>query len=526
MKKLNKRILLSLLTIGYLLTTSAQNSYGSHDWNPAGEMLSDSSTKNSLIIVDSFNLEILPPSSGVQFYKDGIIFLSSTKKEEKMVPEHLSFGSTEAYYAILLDTALGEHNVFSPTSAFTYPCEALSFSSGNTAMYFTKLSKKDGREKIYEAEYALVGKKPGWVCSVNPLNFCTDNSAFTHPTLSSDGEMMIFASDKSGNLGGMDLFITHKEGDKWSEPKNLGSSINTKDNELYPFLDSENNLYFSSDGLPGFGGFDIFMSKFNGDKWDEPINLSKRINSENDDVAFTVSRKDGKSAFFTSKQKSDKSKMQLYKVSMNGKNGSDDTNLSSVLYNLVLLETGAPHTKKIVSDDKAQTAQAKPDSKIQEVSKVDFQAKQEAKIPDKNLNETAVIKSPVKTTPNPEKNTKPAAVPTVTAEKVKVEPAGVVTPVPVVVAPPPTENKNVVIYRIQFASSSSSKGSYSVTIDGKTYKTFEYFYKGAYRSAMGELKTLNEAKTFQAKCRASGFPQAFAVVFVNNERSLDPALFK
>jgi len=115
----------------------------------------------------------------------------------------------------------------------------------------------------------------GWVIQTSPLDFCTDNSSYTHPTLSSDEKMMIFASDKEGSVGGMDLFISKRVGDKWSPAVNLGKMINTTGNEFFPFLDSENNLFFSSDGLPGFGGYDIFTCKFNGETWEKPENKNQ-----------------------------------------------------------------------------------------------------------------------------------------------------------------------------------------------------------------------------------------------------------
>ena len=86
--------------------------------------------------------------------------------------------------------------------------------------------------------------------------------------------------------------------------------------------------------------------------------------------------------------------------------------------------------------------------------------------------------------------------------------------------------KDGIVYRVQFASSTTSKGSYNITVGGKNYKTREYLYSGAYRSAAGEFKTLAEAMAFQNLMRKSGFAQAFVVAFRNNTRVTDPALFR
>ena len=83
-----------------------------------------------------------------------------------------------------------------------------------------------------------------------------------------------------------------------------------------------------------------------------------------------------------------------------------------------------------------------------------------------------------------------------------------------------------VIYRVQFASTTTPKGSYAITIAGNRYKTWEYFYLGAYRSTAGEFKTLKEAVDFREKLRKAGYPQAFVAAFRNNVRDLDPNLLR
>jgi hypothetical protein len=86
--------------------------------------------------------------------------------------------------------------------------------------------------------------------------------------------------------------------------------------------------------------------------------------------------------------------------------------------------------------------------------------------------------------------------------------------------------KEVVVYRVQFVSNNSKKGSYNISIGGKNYTTWEYFYNGAYRSTVGEFKTIGAANALQKILRQSGYPQAFVVAFTNNVRTMDPALFK
>lgn len=83
-----------------------------------------------------------------------------------------------------------------------------------------------------------------------------------------------------------------------------------------------------------------------------------------------------------------------------------------------------------------------------------------------------------------------------------------------------------VVYRIQFDSSPTKKGSYNISLNGKNYRTWEYLYKGAYRTTVGEFNTLKDANAFLASMRKAGYNQSFVVAFKNNVRSTDPALFK
>ncbi len=444
--------------------------------------------------VDFFNLTILPPSSGVQFYKNGIVFLSLAKKEVKMLPDQLSFGAIEAYYAVSEDTALGNHLVFSPGTSFSYPCESITFSNDFNLMYFTKLSEKDNKEKIYMAKFTSIGKKrQGWQSELLPLEFCTDNASYSHPALSPDGNIMIFASDKKGSFGGMDLFISMKIGEKWSPAENLGNLINTAGNEFFPFLDSDNNLFFSSDGLAGYGGYDIFTCKFNGRDWNKPINLSPRINSVNDDIAFTINPTDGKTAFFTRRKKAEKWEMQLFRVSLDKEVADNNLLTISNIFN-------GKSAIIPVSSDVITAAIAKP---VEEVP-----AKTEKPVVKADTTKAPPLVKPVVNEPVKPKN------PVITEDAVKAVPVS------------SHVNNDIVIYRVQFLASVTPKGKYQIEVNNKSYDTYEYYYKQAYRYTIGKFNTLAPAVELQNTCRKSGYPQAFVIAFKNNVRSLDPALFK
>ncbi|HTA28026.1 MAG TPA: OmpA family protein [Bacteroidia bacterium] len=130
-----------------------------------------------------------------------------------------------------------------------------------------------------------------------------DPSAWnSQPSIASDGQTLYFSSNRPGGMGKCDLYKTIKDasGD-WGPAVNLGPGINTAGNEKSPFIHTDSHtLYFSSDGWPGVGGFDIFYSRMDtSGKWSEPKNIGYPINSNQDEVGFFVST-DGKTGYFCS----------------------------------------------------------------------------------------------------------------------------------------------------------------------------------------------------------------------------------
>lgn len=121
------------------------------------------------------------------------------------------------------------------------------------------------------------------------------------PTISADGRTMIFASARPGGQGGKDLWMSRFINGAWTKPENLGTSINTDSDEGAPFLHYDGKtLYFSSNGHPGYGEQDIFLSRLQPDgTWSKPQNLGKGINSESDEMGLYVDFK-GDRAYFAS----------------------------------------------------------------------------------------------------------------------------------------------------------------------------------------------------------------------------------
>lgn len=171
-----------------------------------------------------------------------------------------------------------------------------------TMLYFTRCrAGKKGKLgcQIYEAPQT----GEGWD---NPslIPIAGDSIIVAHPAISADGLTLYFCSDLPGGFGGLDLWKVTRAGakDSWGEPVNLGGSINTAGNEMFPYSHPDGTLYFSSNGLPGMGGLDIFKAKpeDGGSSW-KVENMRYPVNSPADDFGITVQH-DREEGFFTSRR--------------------------------------------------------------------------------------------------------------------------------------------------------------------------------------------------------------------------------
>ncbi len=142
----------------------------------------------------------------------------------------------------------------------------------------------------------------GWK-NIQELPFNSEEYSTGHPALSSNQNLLFFASDMPGGFGGTDIYVSRFDGGNWSAPINLGSQINSKGNEMFPYIDEKDNLYFSSDGHPGLGELDIFYTQLEGlEQKGRIVNLGSPINSSKDDFGIVA---DGvrQTGYFSSNRK-------------------------------------------------------------------------------------------------------------------------------------------------------------------------------------------------------------------------------
>ncbi len=198
------------------------------------------------------------------------------------------------------------------------------FNKEGFIIYFTRsnfFQKKVGKShedinnlKIFRA--IKVGEKWGQITN---LHFNSDEYSCGHPALSADGKRLYFASDMPGGYGGTDIYVCEKQGKKWGTPKNLGDSINTEGNEMFPHMHKDGTLYYSSTGLFGLGGLDIFMAAPKDSTLSAflpPVNIGSPINSSKDDFAFTISD-DKRDGYLSSNRKGGQGDDDIYYFKLN-----------------------------------------------------------------------------------------------------------------------------------------------------------------------------------------------------------------
>lgn len=180
------------------------------------------------------------------------------------------------------------------------------FSSDGKCMVYTLCSYLDDSYRIRCALYSSQRDKRGRWSKGKPLPDSLNLKGYTHtqPCLAFDStlqkELLYFASDRPAGKGGMDLWYSWQEEGVWQEPVNL-SSLNTMADELTPFFHaSSQTLYFSSDGLPGMGGIDVYsVSRRDSVVWTNPVNLGIPVNSSYDDFYYNL-LPHGKEGLFSS----------------------------------------------------------------------------------------------------------------------------------------------------------------------------------------------------------------------------------
>jgi hypothetical protein len=225
------------------------------------------------------------------FYKNGVVFCSDRGKGIFSYTTSGEVGIMNLYYADTSERSRGKADLLSKDLRTKLNDGPASFNKREDTIYFSRNIFIDGPSEVVSSPrnrlgiFSAIQQEDEWT-RVRALRFNSEWFNITSPCLSPDGMRLYFASDMAEGYGDMDIYYCEWRGDYWDEPVNLGPVINTEGNEAYPLISESGDLIFSSDGHPGIGGKDIFLSSFDGTKWQKPVAFKPPVNSIFDDFGL------------------------------------------------------------------------------------------------------------------------------------------------------------------------------------------------------------------------------------------------
>ena len=205
------------------------------------------------------------------------------------IPANASMNQEDLFYCVKNGNEWTPRMVFPKPITTTGNEGAESISADGKTMIFTLCNAQGGLGSCDIYITYKVGNQ--WI---KPMNIGAPvNSRYweSQPTLSADGRTLYFVSNRQGGQGKKDIWMSKlDDNNKWSNPKNLGPNINTKDEEESPFIHADGTtLYYSSDGLPGMGKKDIFVTKqINDTTWQKPVNLGYPLNTSDKESLLII----------------------------------------------------------------------------------------------------------------------------------------------------------------------------------------------------------------------------------------------
>lgn len=258
------------------------NSY-LYDSLQINQLLSDSSKYNiSYIAVNSEYSDFCP-----LVFNDELYFVSARRNQSF---QNKKFDWDNTYFLDIYKAPLKNFNEVIPVKfsfRTTFHEGPISISKSGTLMFVTRnnlnknkpvLNSKDQVNLQLFYSYFPFSDSSTW----HPFPYNSLNYSCGHPALNDSGNVLYFISDMPGSIGGTDVYVSKLTDGKWSKPKNLGKQINTSGNEMFPNL-YQNKLIYSSNGLMGLGGLDIYSFSLDSVNANNPINFGYPINTNMDD---------------------------------------------------------------------------------------------------------------------------------------------------------------------------------------------------------------------------------------------------
>ena len=262
---------------------------------------------------DLYRVKLLPFSSRVYndfapvVFEDGLIFCSDRKSN--VLIDYKTPDNSRLLNMFMVERKdslkWGSPKILSKELSSVFNEGPSAYNEETKTLFFTRNLSTDKKTKNKENNYGLFYSRYNGTKWVNIRAFEHNDPSYkvAHPSLSSDGQTLYFSSDMPGGYGKSDIYVSRLVRSRWTKPENLGPEINTAGSELYPFILSDEVLYFSSDRAGSKGGLDIFTSAYLTGKWTTPSPLEAPINSNADDFGF-ISNNTASSGYFSSNRNS------------------------------------------------------------------------------------------------------------------------------------------------------------------------------------------------------------------------------
>lgn len=280
---------------------------------------------------DEYINQIMPDGSRMYFTCRGDVIDKQGSREEFIFSSAIIDGEYMPAMPIIIDW----HN--------NKRMGAVSIAPNQRKMYFVGIDFIDsyGRGDIYCSE--LVDNK--WAAPENLGNIVNTSQMESQPCISADGSELYFVR-YSRTYESTDLYYSQFYQGKWTNPKPL-TPANSKGNEMSPFIHPDGNtLYFASDGLPGMGGYDIFMcKKLPRGEWSTPQNLGYPINSEKNEISFVVSS-DGKKGYISTDRDGGLGGYDIYVFDLDEKDAPDTIDMTRFMMRNVMFAVDSPALSK------------------------------------------------------------------------------------------------------------------------------------------------------------------------------------
>lgn len=288
---MKKKFLILAFSLLLFKTAEAQEPIRNKKLDSINDIINKNS-KGLRFILNEVSVNSELSEIGTSFFKNKFIILSNKKRRhyETTVNEDTKTPNNNLYCVNVDSTGNLTFPLLFASAIDSKDNEGtIAFTPDENKVFFTQSTKENPNVyKLYTADLDMKSDK--YWTNITELKLMDDQYSIETPFVSNDGKKLYFSSNIPGGAGGFDLYeVAILENGSLGVPMNLGSKINTKEDEKFPFISNDNNyLFFSSKGHTNMGGFDVFRSSITDDGYHTAFNLGATLNSRKDDLAFVM----------------------------------------------------------------------------------------------------------------------------------------------------------------------------------------------------------------------------------------------